>query len=224
MRDELELEVGECQLLEFDDDFPFEGDPIEDEHERNTVIHRILNRIINGPLRSSTSVFDDLDLNVTQQQMDETHKLYREHIKTWGPFEANILYFLTLSRVSGDGNLMLNLVDAYRRWAVERMLKNLETGARQWIEMSPKLQKLEQRLKDATVLNATFSVNKDLASAINTYAVRIAPILNPNPDRVIDYNLERVVSYITSSGMLVEWVFSLDFLFLFATLKEKASK
>merc|ERR1712192_294158 len=102
------------------------------------------------------------NLTVSAQQMKETRESYKQCIATWGSLnlDPNILYFLTVSRTT-EKNLLQNLVDSYRRWAVDRMLQNQDCYVKDWIKDSQFLRNLENKLKKVVITGASSHAELD---------------------------------------------------------------
>eukprot|EP01084_Bolivina_argentea_P273155 465228_1 len=174
-----------------------------------------------------------VDLNVTEQQIIETRDIYQKHIKTWGTggsytqlADINILYGLTVSRIQSN-NLLLNLIDSYRRDKIADLIHIKETNSyhkiqseeervKKWISSRPFIKQLQDKVQNTTLdfaeinaqlgYQATNRKNEkcelNLQTLIQTYPRRIAPGFE-SFERLIDDNLEAVSQWIVASSQFL---------------------
>ena len=134
--EDIDLELNDRQLLDFDqdektkkDNFPMDDSwTFENEAQRRRrkfVIFQLAHDDIPAELWLWVEQFN-FDMN--EKQMLDTFNLYDKYITAWGneaKMDMNMLHFLTCSMYDNH-NLLMDLVDIYKRDTLEEMMKEQE--------------------------------------------------------------------------------------------------
>eukprot|EP01083_Nonionella_stella_P100251 282482_1 len=197
-------QIDDCQFIAFDPTFPLPSGHNED--QKNKQIFRILKKMYEG---KSQLFLDEFKLKVSADDMLKTHQMYAKCIKTWGTngnytqlSDINTLYFLTLSRMDARMNLLLNVVDSYRRDIVAQLLKNrMETKPKSDIditdhELQPEQQRLSQYITTRPFLvelrDALQKIQID-QNKINQYFDSQCEVINHKNQRQRVLDLEQMI-------------------------------
>lgn len=121
-------------ILEFDElNFPFKNGNMEIEEKRK-LKHKLFIRWYDNKdalfLHNFTFIFDKNEIDINKEII-KTYNLYSENIKTWAGSkmdkstkltDINILWFLTISRLNKKSSLLPNIIDSYKRYAIQNIL------------------------------------------------------------------------------------------------------
>ena len=115
-----------------DNPFPFAKDKNMDDDQKRDMIFNLLKAWNDD---RDEFFIDDFEFNTTEKEILETYKLYKNkgYVKTWAAnnsdttqlTDINILYFITIS-LKNRSNLLINLVDAYKRFSLDMILEDIK--------------------------------------------------------------------------------------------------
>eukprot|EP01084_Bolivina_argentea_P120587 213768_1 len=205
VEEEIRENFEDCQLLDFDDHFPFIENQLQDQN-KNKEIYRILQKCFSNANAYKDNLLLSKPLNITPNnwnvnntEIEETKRIYLKTLKTIFNTEMqsdiNILKVITIGRLQNVPYLQY-LTDMYLRDRIA--YKNLNIT--KW---SLKNKYMLNLLNDNKFGKIIFEIAK---ASIDSFFHRICPILMFQPQIKIQDSLLRVSNYIL---LMVKFIYNL---------------